>query len=175
MFSCKICQAKKKTRQSLTAHVWRSHTPDGLSHDPNTGKKRTDVIWNKGLSKTTSKGVKKFSDTLVRKYESGEITPSFLGKTLSESTREKISKKLSLNNRGGRCKWFVVNGISVQGTWERDTAIKLSEMNVKWQKVRTSQHRFKFTINGITKNYTPDFYLPEYDLYLEIKGHCFAK
>ena len=29
---------------------------------------------------------------------------------------------------------------------------------------------FKYNSNGITKSYAPDFYIPNFDLYVEIKG-----
>lgn len=88
-----------------------------------------------------------------------------------KNQKEKLVKKLSINNKGGKCKWYVVDGQKVQGTWERNIAIKLSEMNIKWVKLKTNKDIIQYELDGVIKSYTPDFYLEEYDVYLEIKGY----
>lgn len=80
-----------------------------------------------------------------------------------------LSISQSLQNRGGRCKWFEVSGTKVQGTWERDIAIKLTEQNIRWEKIRTFPLSYKKD-NKIHR-YSPDFYLPDFNCYLEIKGY----
>jgi hypothetical protein len=54
----------------------------------------------------------------------------------------------------------------LRGTWELSTARFLSMNNIKWQ----YEHKtFKFK----NYKYTPDFYLPEFNLYIEVKGHWY--
>lgn len=86
---------------------------------------------------------------------------------------ENLSLQQSTQNRGGRCKWFLVSGVKVQGTWERNVAEKLNELNIKWEKIRTFP--FVYIKDNKTHRYSPDFYLPDYNCYLEIKGFWFGE
>lgn len=86
---------------------------------------------------------------------------------MSDEAKERVSKWMSENNPGGKSKWYEVNGIKVQGTWERDFAHLLTEQNIKWQRGKP----IPYIISDNKKHYTPDFYLPEYNVYIEIKGH----
>lgn len=105
------------------------------------------------------------SEAQLIRHASGKSTPCVHNPTFLEN----LSIKQSLNNSGGRCKWFEVSGIKVQGTWERNVAEKFNELNIKWEKVKT--YPFEYIKDGKVKRYSPDFYLPEYDVYLEIKGY----
>lgn len=86
---------------------------------------------------------------------------------MGKEARERISIAQSTHNNGGKSKWFEINGIKVQGTWERDFALLLNSKNIQWER----GHLFKYEDEGRIKNYTPDFYLPERDLYIELKGY----
>lgn len=98
--------------------------------------------------------------------------PSFKNKKHTKESREKMSKTTSGNNHGGKCKWYEVDGQKLQGTWERDLAIKLKELKIKWIKVKPNNISESFYYESDIKHfYTPDFYLPRYDFYLEIKGY----
>jgi len=122
---------------------------------------------------------KKGSNQFIKSKELGLPIPegtmkgkegTFKGKKHSKEAKQKISEKLSVNNKGGRCKWFVVSGQKVQGTWERDIAIKLNQMNIKWVKLTLNKDVIKYEMGGKIRSYTPDFYLPDFDIFLEIKG-----
>lgn len=96
---------------------------------------------------------------------------TFTGKKHTVETRKRISEKLSINNKGGRSKWYTVADQSVQGTWERNIALKLEEMQIRWTKLKTNRDTLEYVMDGKTRSYTPDFYLEDYDVYLEIKGY----
>lgn len=85
--------------------------------------------------------------------------------------RTKLSIEQSLHNTGGKCKWFQVSGQMVQGTWERNLALKFDELKIIWTKLHTGKDVWPYVIDGKLKNYTPDFYLPDYDVYLDPKGY----
>lgn len=55
------------------------------------------------------------------------------------------------------------NGIYMRSTWEVKIAEMFDAENIVWQ---YEPHRFTFE----HFSYTPDFYLPDYDLYIEVKG-----
>jgi Mor family transcriptional regulator len=90
----------------------------------------------------------------------------------TEETKKKISKKLTINNKGGRCKWYEVSGQKVQGKWEKELAELFTYYNIKWNKIKTNSHTFEYkSCCGKIKNYTPDFYLEDFDMYIEVKGY----
>lgn len=151
---CKECLREFKTRQATTSHIYRSHTNPGVALG---GHQIGQPAWNKGL-----KGVQ----TAWNKGLSG----TFKGKKHTDEAKAKISKALSINNKGGRSKWYEVSGQKVQGTWERNIALKLNELGIEWKKLKTNKDTMEYMMNNKIHNYTPDFYLPLYDLYLEIKG-----
>lgn len=63
-------------------------------------------------------------------------------------------------------------GLDVKGgfrsSWELSFAKALNSVGVRWE----YEPRCFNTPHG---KYTPDFYLPEYDIWVEIKGHWFGK
>jgi predicted DNA-binding protein YlxM (UPF0122 family) len=85
--------------------------------------------------------------------------------------RQKLSTEQSIKNRGGKCKWFLVEGQLVQGTWEKAIAEHLSKVGIEWIKLKTHKDVWPYVLNGKIKSYTPDFFIPKFNLYLEIKGH----
>ena len=77
------------------------------------------------------------------------------------------SKKGKLNHRLGKIshgKWGKYKGIHMRSSWEIAYAKHLDKNNIKWE------YESK-TFNLGNTTYTPDFYLPEKDLYIEVKGY----
>ena len=119
-------------------------------------RRRGDLITTRDVSAAT-----KLS------YQQGQRKPSIM----SQEARKRVSIRQSLNNSGGKCKWFEVAGQKVQGTWERDMALKFEEMGVNWYKPRVKTDTWEYELDGKQKSYSPDFYLPDEDLYIEVKGY----
>lgn len=124
------------------------------------------VAWNKGLTNADPRVLaisEKVSVTLKRQYAAGDRhAPS-----LDEKQRAALSLRQSLKNSGGRCRWYVVDGRKVQGTWERDFAERLLLEHVEWKRPNKV---WLYSVGGIVRRYTPDFYIPTADLFVEIKG-----
>ena len=57
--------------------------------------------------------------------------------------------------------------IKVQGNWENELTKSLNRLGILYKRKSVS-------INGINK-YTPDFYIPEYDFFIEVKGFLYEK
>ena len=57
--------------------------------------------------------------------------------------------------------------VSLDSSWEEALAIRLDELNVNW--IRPGPIKW-IDDNGITHNYFPDFYLVDFDLYLDPKN-----
>ena len=170
MILCEICNKECKSTKSLLAHKWRAHTEEGKLHKLKTVSRGYTSHW-KGQTKDTSDVIKhiakKNSEIIQRKILNG----TFIASKMGETARDKLSIEQSLHNRGGKCKWFDYKGQKLQGTWELNVAKKLDELNIEWIKPKVHKDVIQYELNGKNKHYTPDLYLPTYDLYLEIKGY----
>lgn len=49
-------------------------------------------------------------------------------------------------------------------------ANRLDELNVKWKRDKSIKLKY-LSKSGRKRNYIPDFYLPDYDIYIEVKGY----
>lgn len=67
---------------------------------------------------------------------------------------------------------YEYNGVILHGTWELRYAQFLTSVGTEW--VRTKD-RFSYEFEGKIRRYTPDFYLPQTNEYIEIKGFTTAK
>lgn len=115
-------------------------------------------------------------NSMVLRNPSDAIKLSYkMGRRKIPARNEKFLEELSLSqsskNRGGKSKWFEIAGKKLQGTWERNMALKFEELNINWIKPTVNKDIWRYEIDGKIKSYTPDFYLPDYDLFLEIKGY----
>jgi hypothetical protein len=106
-----------------------------------------------------------------------KISKANKGKKYTEEERLKMSMVMKLtvlkhpesytkNNVVGRVKIMDYKGIKLKGTWEVIVAEWLDKNNVKWEYETRS---FDYEWDGI-KKYYPDFYLPEFNIYIEVKG-----
>ena len=71
------------------------------------------------------------------------------------------------NNVVGRVKNITYKGVKLKGSWELLVAKWFDENNIKWEHETKS---FDYEWNGKRKYY-PDFYLPDFDIYIEVKGY----
>ena len=164
MFLCKFCHKQCKNDNSQRNHQRLCcDNPEKQISSFVKYNLAKENAWNKGLSQ-------KEYPSLARPNQKGKKFGSALTGH-SEKTKQKISLKLSVNNKGGRSKWYEVAGQKVQGTWERNVAQKFEEMGISWKKLNVNIHTFEYEIDSKKRNYTPDFYLKEYNIYIEIKGY----
>jgi hypothetical protein len=100
------------------------------------------------------------------------------GKKISDEQKKKLSLARSKNLEelgvGGfkNIKWYKIKNINdeefiVRGTWELKVAEILNSNNILW--IRKIYLNY-IDNNQVVRTYTPDFYLPNYNKYLEIKG-----
>ena len=58
----------------------------------------------------------------------------------------------------------------MDSTWEVACARRLDALNIRW--IRNPGIKLKYITRGKkTRNYIPDFYLPDHDVYIEVKGY----
>lgn len=87
--------------------------------------------------------------------------------------RKKMSKTGGLKARSGRCKIIKFKNslgyeYCLQGTWELRLAEFLNSRRINWVKNTQS---FLYELENKTRKYYPDFYLPDLNVFVEVKGY----
>ena len=60
--------------------------------------------------------------------------------------------------------------VLMDSTWEVAMAKRLDHLKIAWDR-REDMKLTYYSKTGRKRNYIPDFYLPEYDIYIEVKGY----
>lgn len=109
--------------------------------------------------------------------KSGKTKASFAGKHHTKEALEKLSVAAKGHTNGyAKTKYYSIfspymnEDIKVQGTYEYKYAQYLNENKINWIKKRTISLKYKLHDDDYTHTYYPDFYLPDSDEYIEIKG-----
>ena len=74
----------------------------------------------------------------------------------------------SSSNVSGRVKTYEFDGMKFKGKWELKVAKCLKSSGIKYTNIIEP---IEYIWNNSTHLYFPDFYLEDYDLYLEVKGY----
>lgn len=174
---CKYCGKLCKNKLSLSQHEVRCKKNSnhkickGNSYALKEYVKKNGV-WNKGLNKEIDPRVAKVGKTHHARHLLGLYDYSH--NKHSEETKEKIRKqKLELcakqgTNLCGKGLRGYYKGIYCQSSWELAYVIYQLDHNIVFER---NKKGFKYILDGIERTYYPDFYLPESDTYVEIKGY----
>lgn len=107
-----------------------------------------------------------------------KLSKSNKGNKLNEEQRLKHKKAMknavlknpesyTASNVSGRTPIIEYNGFKLKGTWELEVAKWLDKNNIKWtNKIKPFEYKWE----NSTHLYFPDFYLIEFDRYIEVKG-----
>lgn len=157
MWECPYCGMILATRGKLGGHIANcEHHPLKAQHD---------------------EAHKKGGETYSKRVASGEISKSAYCRKHTLETRQKISAKRAeqvmnqyLNKEHAKVKWYKVKNLegkefSVRGHWEENVALRLNELGILWVKAAPIRY-FK----DYWHNYIPDLYIPDRDIYVEVKG-----
>jgi hypothetical protein len=90
---------------------------------------------------------------------------------LKAKIRETIQRKVSegtWHTSLAKKMHYEYKGINLHGKWEVRYAEWLDLNNIQWERCKDS---FSYTYQNKTRKYTPDFYLPSTQEYIEIKGY----
>lgn len=114
--------------------------------------------------------------------ETARLRGKFENRFHTEESKQKISKsmrKAVLEGRqkttapyGEKCKLYeAINSLgekeTLQGGWENIVADYMSLNGIRWTRSKKS---FTYIYDSEEREYFPDFYLLDYDVYIEVKG-----
>lgn len=151
---CPHCQ-KEFSSRGISAHKRIVH--DGFRLSDKNG------IWNKNKTKETD------SRILIASKKISESLTGRVGKSHSDESKANLSKHAIKNGFGGvtNSRKILYNGKSLGSCYELLVAKSLDENSIKWE----TCSRIKYIDpNGKIRTYTPDFYLPDLNVYLDPKN-----
>ena len=178
---CQFCKKICKNQNSLRNHERLCHLNSNKQEivsnfiEYNKKRKKTGIKGTNQYVKARQLGLPKptISDETRKK-----LSENAKGRKYSEEQKSKhsyIMKKTverypdsyTKNNVVGRVKNIIYSGVKLKGNWEVIVAKWLDENEIKWEHETKS---FNYEWNGMRKYY-PDFYLPDFDLFIEVKGY----
>ena len=171
MLNCKFCTKVCKSPNSLRNHERMCKLNENRKL-PNIdySTRKTSNQYLKGTAKPLS--VETLA--LIRKnkaiYWTAErrAAQSELKKKTMPLTVALHSDSYSSNNVCGRAKKSMYKDQLMHSSWELEVAMWFDDQNIKWSRTTPG---FKYEWNNSIRTYFPDFYLPEYDVYVEVKGY----
>ena len=152
----RVCDGPKKVK--IPKRIW-------VDYNPMIGYKDGTIVHSrKGKTKEACEAVARQAETLKSRIKSGEVARP----AITEEGRSRLSAAAKRNklggyrphpNRGVRYK-----GIWLDSKWELQVAESLDENQIRWVRPKVG---FVWTDEG--RKYYPDFFLPDFDLYLDPK------
>ena len=188
--SCTICK-KQTTYQNLNSHFRKHHAEKQIKSfclHCNSPIYNSNKFCSRSCSATYCNARKDWA-TIKTGPDKGTVPKTYApftkvkqceicnkwhagqGKTCKDKNCRHTILSLALRGKTGGNRDANIPGIDCAGkkfffdsNWERVLADSLTENNIIW----TRPSKFILS-NG--RSYTPDFYLPEYDIYLDPKAH----
>ena len=176
-YICQYCGRKCKNLNSLRQHEIR------CKENPNHIKIVSNWAAYNKIRKPTNQFIKAkelgLDPPIVSKETREKFSKIWKGKQHTEEEKKKLSESMknavikypdsySSSNVNGRVKHYKYNGFILDGKWELEVAKYLDSKNIKWEKPKNG---FEYEWNNSIHIYFPDFYLPEYNYYIEVKGY----
>ena len=178
--NCKFCNGLFAGMNSLKQHEAR------CKENPNRSLKGGFIAYNEKMKENGIKRVNQFTKAkrlgfekpIVSEETRNKISMTLIGKKHSNDRKEKQKlimqqvvknnpESYSSTNVNGRIKKVKYKDILLDSSWEMFFAIWCDDNQVTWER---NKKGFEYQWNG-KRIYYPDFYLPELDLYIEIKGY----
>ena len=177
MLICKFCTKECKNDNSLRNHervcknnpnrqLTYFHSLEFKKHKRGGGDNQYTKAKKLGLPKpvVSEETHKKLSEhNKSRSKEWNEEN----GKRISETIRRKVEEG-TWHTSLAKHMHIDYNGVDLHGAWELKYVQYLDSKSINWIRNKDS---FIYVYNGKERRYTPDFYLPDTDEYIEIKGY----
>ena len=168
---CRFCQRVCKNANSLRNHerLCKQNPDRVLPPRVTENLDYSKFGWSKGLTKDTDPRVANMAEKLKESYASGKnIARSGFIHTEEEKIHlSDIAKEQHYETHFGRKRVFEYNGYKFISSYEMEVAKSLDSHNIKWTQPKRVPYK---DLAGKLHYYTPDLYLPDYDIYLEPKN-----
>lgn len=145
------------------------------------------IKWNEYRKGKHLQHLQKASNQYIKAKETGctcvisdetrqKLSDSSKGRLHTEEYKEKLSKimkevaKDNPNYSFSKNKYFkkeIIDGFRMDSSWESIFANYLNKNDIKWIK---NKKPFRYIFENEEHSYYPDFYLEDFNLYVEIKG-----
>jgi hypothetical protein len=150
-WQCDKCTKVFQTKKSLAHHYWQIHP--SLENET---KKSPSNQFMSGLQTHHT------AETRAKMSSIKQLCPSG------------VAADPSLRAYAGRSKHYEVidsfgSSVILQSSWEYQVMLELNANNILWRRGQTFWLTLK-SKNGNPSSYTPDFWLPDFDIYLDPKA-----
>ena len=165
---CKYCSLdfeKLNVSQRANHSRWCNSNPKSKSYREDLSKRATNQSGIKRSEETKEKFRALHRDG---RYSHINHSEWWIGRNHTDETKEIIRQKaLASPHRRLKKSTVEYKGVLLDSTWELELAKRLDAINIKW--IRPEPIKW-IDDQGKTHHYFPDFYLPEYDLFLDPKN-----
>lgn len=178
--NCKFCSKLHANGNSLTSHERFCHSNPYREESPFEKEDFHEDLRKSGKRNNQYTKAKQLNlpKPILKDETLEKLSFAASGKIWSKERKENHSKIMlevakanpnsySAGNQG-RCKTFEIDGIKLKGSWEVKYYLYCKENNIP---VERPNNGFSYIWEGKTRTYYPDFYHPNYDIYIEIKGY----
>ena len=177
---CEFCGKFCKNQNSYKQHVIRCKSnPNKIDTSLNEkalekahNARRGVPSWNKGLSAKTNETIAETTQKIKEGYSSGRLKGSFCNRKHTINTKEKMRTNAidkNFSSHFGHHKTYQYNGIRLHSSYELQLVQDLDKHNVEWNIPKYGTFTYK-SPDGQTHKYTPDIFLPKYNIYLDPKN-----
>lgn len=168
-YACKICNANYESKRSLKRHCVNHH--NGFGYEERHFCKYCNKKFETGYSLGSHVRMCKLNPNFQKRYEiikeSSKINSVLYWQNLEN--RKKASDRAIYRNLGGvkQSRWITYNGKILGSSYELLVAQDLDKNNIRWDTCKKFSY---IDPMGKARNYTPDFYLLDFDVYLDPKN-----
>lgn len=168
-------------RQSWSVAMASKYDWSVIQLDYDSGMSQRKLMEKYGMSINTLYKASKRDDLKCRsRSDAAKLSNALNPRKHTNEFKEKQSKRIIARYedgwmpKAGRCDKYkyqsnIAGEVSLDGTWELEVAKWLDKQGYNW---RRNTKRFPYTnLKGQISHYTPDFWVEEFDGYLEVKGY----
>ena len=164
---CQYCGKECKNLNSLKQHECRCGlNPSRKAYIINGFNTKGKSAWNSGLTKDTDTRVLKASVTFAVNQAAGKHTN--FGRKHTEEEKQHLRDCALKSGLGGfhMRRGIFYNGIKLDSSYEVTLAEDLDRNSIIW----TRPARMPYIVDNKLHYYTADFYLPDFNIYLDPKN-----
>lgn len=168
---CPHCE-RTFNKHGIKSHIWRAHgAGQGFQPiKPGTLLQPGRLAWNRGrtaLSDPRIRGPKGIVPWNTGRSKETDERLVEVSRGLSETVKRKVKEGTWHVSYTAR-RTHEYRGVKLLGSWELAYAKWLDAQGIQW--VRPTES-FPYVFGNKERRYTPDFYLPDTDQFVEVKGY----